>query len=154
MNTQSLLRLTPAQQKSLKKEEGFFPIEQAIIVPSTKGVNRPVSKPEFKSRIKEVRNFLTGKFGGYTSVAGTGGFYSDDLKRNVKEKVVIVTSFARKKDYKKHGKEVFPQLKKWDKAWGQYAMGYEFGGELMYISKNFPLSRKQKLKDRMQRKMK
>jgi len=124
------LKLSPKQRKDIF----HLPIEQAILVPSTKQANKPVSNPEFNRRVAEVRKYLSKEFGGYTSVKGVGGYYSDDKKRLIKEKIAKVTGFSQKKDWNQ--KKILAQLSKWSKKWGQESMGYEHEGDLYYVPKN------------------
>ena len=51
----------------------------------------------------------------------------------VKEKVVKVTSFATKKDFKKHGSEVITQVGRWGRKWKQESVSYENEGDLFII---------------------
>ena len=124
-----------------------LPIEQAILVPSTQNINKPVSQSEMKHRVDKVRKFLSQKFGGYTSVKEVGGWYSDKKKKLIKEGIVKVTGFSTTKDYKKNKGLVAKQIKDWGKQWGQESMGYEKEGDLFL----YPIARKTKLKARIKR---
>jgi hypothetical protein len=123
------LKLTARQ-----KEQAFhLPVEQAVLVPSTKSGNKAISKTEYNKRVQEVKKFLSQKFGGYTSVKGQGGYYSDK-KGIVKEKVTRVVSFSEKDNFKKNKQHLLKKLGSWSKKWGQESMGYENEGDLYYIS--------------------
>ena len=63
----------------------------AIYVPSTKDVNRKISKKEHEKRVAEVRNFLTRKFGG-TSTDKRVGSYTSHGGRVVQEDVAVVAT--------------------------------------------------------------
>lgn len=143
------LKLTPAQKKKVFHLE----IEQAILVPSTTSADKKVSDVVFKKRVKEVRKYLSKKFGGYTSVRGVGGYYSEPKKKIIQERVVKVTGFATKKDFKKNKPQLIKQMGKWGKKWGQESLGYEHEGDLYYFpqAKNM---RKKKLKTKIRRKKK
>jgi len=143
------LKLTKAQ----KKRMFHLPIEQVVYVPSTTRTNKNVSNEILKRRVREVRKFLSKKFGGYTSVQGIGGYYSNDKKKVVKERVVKVTSFAEKSDFNKNKKAVLKKLSSWGKQWGQESVGYEHEGDMYYISTEYkkreisPTHRKKLLKN-------
>ena len=117
------------------KRTTHLPIEQAVIVPSTFGVKdqKRISKKQLTRRVNKVRKFLSKRFGGYTSVKATGGFVLGKDGKLVKERVVKVTSFSNKKDFKKHGAEVIRQVGVWGKRWKQQSVGYENEGDLFII---------------------
>ena len=125
------LKLTENQ----KKRTFHLPVEQAVIVPSTSGVNSQsnISKSQLDTRVNNVRRFLSDKFGGYTSVKATGGFVLKDGKL-VKEKVVRVTSFATKKSFDKNRSKVIKQVGAWGNKWKQEAVSYEHEGDLFIIT--------------------
>jgi hypothetical protein len=131
------LKLTKPQRKRTFHLE----VEQAVIVPSTKAKNKPVNDVVFKSRVKEVKKYLSNKFGGYTSVKGTGGYYSKG-KGLIQEKVARVVSFSEKDNYKKNKQALIKKLGSWRKKWGQESMGYEHEGDLYYFGKGVEKSRK------------
>lgn len=124
-------------------------IEQAIIVPSTQGADKKISKVKMNKRVDEVRKFLSQKFSGYTSVRGIGGWYSGKKHRLIKEDVVKVTSFASANDYKKNKHLVARKIRGWGKKWGQESMGYENEGDLYLYD-----TRKKKLKARLKKRFK
>lgn len=124
-----------------------LPIEQAIIIPSTKGADKSISQTEMNKRVNAVRKFLSQKFGGYTSVKGMGGWYSDDKKKLIKEDIVKVTGFSSIKDYKRNKNVLAKQISKWGNKWGQESMGYEKEGDLFL----YDTKRKIKLKARIRR---
>lgn len=138
------LRLTKGQ----KKRTFHLPVKQTIIVPSTSGIKtqKKISKAQLNTRVNNVRKFLSKKFGGFTSVKGTGGFI---LKNGqlVKEKVVKVTSFSTKQSFKGNRPKVIKQIGVWGNKWKQEAISYEHEGDLFIIT---PPKRKMKaVKKRM-----
>ena len=146
------LKLTPQE----KKDVFHLQIEQAVLVPSTKSGDKPISKVEHQKRVTEVRKYLSQKFGGYTSVKAVGGYYSEPKKKVIQEKVVRVTGFATKKDYKKNAPAIKKQLRVWSKKWGQESMGYEQEGDLYYFprSKTVTPIKKKMMKKKMVKKPK
>lgn len=130
----------------------YLPIEQAVIVPSTAKADKPISKAEMRKRVDNVRRFLSTKFGGYTSTKGMGGWYSDDKKKLIKEKIVKVTGFSTKKDYNKNKTILTKQIRTWGKKWGQETMGYEKEGDLFIY--NTQQKKKAKLKAKIKRRKK
>jgi len=132
------LKLSPRQNKSTF----HLAIEQAVIVPSTQGKNQTkISDAKFKGRVKEVKRYLSTKFGGYTAVKGVGGYHSKG-KGLIQEKVAKVTSFSERDKYNKNKQALIKKLGSWRKKWGQEAMGYEHEGDLYYFSKGIEKSRK------------
>jgi len=124
------LKLTPAQRKKMFHLE----VEQAVLVPSTKAGQKKVKPATMQRRVAEVRKYLSRKFGGYTSVRGVGGYYSDKKKKLIKEQVVKVTSFSTRKSFNKNKDAVLRKLSQLSKKWGQESMGYEHEGDLYYVS--------------------
>jgi hypothetical protein len=130
-----------------------YPIEQAVLVPSTSNISKHISQKAMGKRVNEVRKFLSQSFGGYTSVKGTGGWFNKDAKKLVEEDVVKVTGFATIPAYKKHKKEMKGKLYEWRKKWGQSSMGYEKEGDLFYYGVK-ERAKKRKLKARIRRRKK
>ena len=124
------INLTPGQ----KKRTFHLPIQQSVIVPSTSGVKTQTKLTQVKlnKRVNNVRTFLSKRFGGYTSFKATGGFVLRNGKL-VKERVVKVTSFSTKQDFKKHGPEVIKQVGSWGKKWKQESVSYQNEGDLFII---------------------
>jgi len=133
---------------SKRKAKSIFhlPIEQEIFVPSTVKASKLIRQKAYEKRINTVRNYLGNLFGGFTSVSGTGGYYSSDKNMVIKEPATVVTSFAQEEDFPKKQKKLFRQLGKWRRSWGQESMGYEFEGDLYYLGKQ---ERKKRLKDEL-----
>ena len=124
------LKLTKEQER----RTFHLPVKQSVIVPSTFGIKeqKKISQAKMTTRVNNVRRFLSSRFGGYTSVKAVGGFVLKDGKL-VKEKVVRVTPFATKKDFKKHRSSVINQVGTWGKRWKQEAVSYEHEGDLFII---------------------
>jgi hypothetical protein len=140
------LKFTTHQKKYLTT----YPVEQRVMVPSTKDVNKPISASAHKKRVLQVRNYLSRTFGGDTAISGSGGYYSTDKHKLVREPVTVVTSFAKYNVFRKNKNKLIKQLTVWGKRWGQESMGYEHEGDLYYINKNFPVSQKHRhLKNRI-----
>lgn len=121
-------------KKEKKKFVSFeLPVEQAIIVPSTRKADKPISKTLMKKRVSNVKKFLSKKFGGFTTEMGMGGYYSPEKKKLIQEDVAVVTSYAGKKAFNKNRGALLNQLRKWRKKWGQESVGYELEDDLYYI---------------------
>ena len=125
------LRFTKRDRKNLKIEH--YPIEQAVLVPSTIHGDKRISIAQRKRRIREVKKYLSNKFGGFTSVSAEGGYYSDKKNRIIQEPVTVVTSFSKKSKYDKNVAELKRQLRRWGKKWKQETIGYSHEGDLYYI---------------------
>ena len=141
------LKLTPAQ----KKKVFHLPVEQAVFIPSTMGIDKQISKAQMRKRIKEVETYFSKRFGGFTAVSGNGGFFSTEKNKLIKEPVVEVTSFATEKAFKNNKQDVLRKMSAWSKMWGQEAIGYEHEGDLYFIEKGLPRKRKAKLKARLRK---
>jgi hypothetical protein len=127
-----------ALEDKIKKKlgENFeLPIEMAVYVPSTEKAKQIFSKREYASRIDEVRSYLANLFGGYSSEGIDGGYVSDE-KGLIQEDVTKVTAFSTKENFEQKLETLITQIKKWCGAWGQESMGFEFEGDLFYISKD------------------
>ena len=129
-----------------------YPIEQAIIVPSTKGKSqRKISKAEFKKRVNNVRRFMAKRYGGFTDTQETGGYVMKNGKL-VKEKVMRVNTFAKKKDYSKNKTDLMNQIKRWRKNWGQESIGYEKEGDFYTIECDKKVKRIKKVMNKRRKK--
>jgi|TARA_R100000049_G_C1942034_1_gene86353 hypothetical protein len=117
-----------------RKRTFHLPIRQSVLVPSTSGIKeqKRISNDKLKKRVNNVRKFLSKRFGGFTDVKATGGFVLRNGKL-VKERVVKVTSFATKKDFKKHKSSVLKKVSTWGKKWKQEAVSYTNEGDLFII---------------------
>jgi hypothetical protein len=113
-----------------------LPIEVSVYVPSTKDVDKVISRSEMQQRINEVKEFLAKLFGGYSSSPIEGGFMSSDNKL-VYEKVEKVTSFAPKEAFEEHKEQLVTQCSIWAQKWGQEAIGLEHEGDLYYVPQKF-----------------
>lgn len=145
-NKMNKLKLTKPQSKATFHLE----VEQAVIVPSTTGKDKKISDVEFKKRVKEVKKYLSNKFGGYTSVKATGGYYSKG-KGLIQEKVARVVSFSEKQNYKKNKNALIKKMGSWRKKWKQESMGYEHEGDLYYFGKG--IEKKKKISPTTRRKL-
>lgn len=110
-----------------------LPIELAVYVPSTKDANVPVTDAQMAHRIAETQSFLSALFGGHTTVAGRGGYVSQD-KGLISEPVIKITAFATVEGWTENK----PVLDQWlsDKAkeWGQETIGFEVEGDFMMVN--------------------
>ena len=109
-----------------------LPLELVVYVPSTKDVNKTISKQEMKERVDEVKNYLGVAFGGYSSIKIEGGYVANNGEL-VSENITKVVSFASKDDYEKNKNELVNQMTNWSQKWGQEAIGFEFEGDLYYV---------------------
>lgn len=110
-----------------------LPVEQEVIVPSTKNADKLISEQARERRVKEVKKFLAQKFGGFTADKESGGYYSDKKHKLIQEPVTVVQSYATRGAYRKNKGLVVKQVSKWAKKWGQESVGYEVGGDLFYV---------------------
>lgn len=116
-----------------------LPLECIVYVPSTRDANAIIPKNEMQQRVKEVQKFLSNIFGGYSSANVDGGYVSPD-KGLIQEDVVKVTAFATKDAIQKSMPKLVRRIQQWCIQWSQESMGFEFEGDLFYISKNSKFS--------------
>jgi len=114
--------------KEFKFDKNFV-----IYVPSTSNVGDTISKAELDKRVDEVERFVANKFGGYTETETDGGYKSTSGKI-IEEDIVKVSVFAKANDWKKNEKSVISKVRRWAKKWGQEAIGFEYEGDLYYVS--------------------
>lgn len=125
-----------------------LPVEQEVIVPSTKSADKLISNSERERRVRTVKKYLAQKFGGFTSDKESGGYYSDKKHKLIQEPVTVVTSYATKQSYKKNKSGVVKQVSAWAKKWGQESVGYEVEGDLFYIKPVNSVRKRMNLKRR------
>lgn len=144
--TSNPLRVSQSKSKSIFQ----LPIEQQVLVPSTTRASHVMRKKLQHKRVKQVQDYLSKLFGGYTSSKATGGYYSSDKNQVIREPVTVVTSFASQEGFEKKQPQLLKQLSKWRRNWKQESMGYEFEGDLYYIGKQERKKRelKRRLKER------
>lgn len=116
-----------------------LPLECIVYVPSTKDANAIIPKNEMQQRVKEVQKFLSNIFGGYSSANVDGGYVSSD-KGLIQEDVVKVTAFATKDAIQKSMPKLVKRIQQWCNQWSQESVGFEFEGDLFYISKDSTFS--------------
>lgn len=114
--------------KEFKFDKNFV-----IYVPSTSNVGDTISKAELDKRVDEVERFVANKFGGYTETETDGG-YKSTTGKIIEEDIVKVSVFAKANDWKKNEKSVISKVRRWAKKWGQEAIGFEYEGDLYYVS--------------------
>ena len=119
-----------ALSKEFKFDKNFI-----IYVPSTSNVGKPISKEELDKRVDEVEKFVANKFGGYTETETDGGYKSNSGKI-IEEDIVKVSVFAKAMDWLKNENSVISKVRSWAKKWGQEAIGFEYEGDLYYVSEN------------------
>ena len=140
---------TTTQVKRNLRGSGAFTLEleMAVYVPSTTVADQIISKTLFQKRIQEVEKYLSKLFGGYSSNAVEGGYVSQE-KGLIKEDVAKVTAFGTEDAIKKNFKPLMRQISKWCESWGQESMGFEFEGDLYYVSKDAKFSKGGKIENK------
>jgi len=121
-------------KERLAKGSFELPMEMIVYVPSTKDGNVIISKSDFQARVKSVRAYLATKFGGFSSNPTDGGYMSNDNKGLIEEDVVKVTAFATKEALEENLDALLKKIQSWCRAWSQESIGFEFEGDLFYIS--------------------
>lgn len=118
------------------REVTSLPIRTAIIVPSTKKGDRPISQAEYRKRVSETRKFLSRAYdkkrGGYTSFEAQGGYVMPN-GRLVRERTAEVESFAKRRDYLRNRSKLIKFAKRKGREWGQDSIGVEVEDNLYYV---------------------
>jgi len=123
-------------KNTILKKSFKLPIQTITFVPSTTSKSKKISNTILSKRVKETRLFLSNVFGGYTSARVTGGYImksKSGKKILIKERVVQVTSYAKKIDYKKNKNKWLNWCKKKKKQWGQDSIGIIIENDMYYI---------------------
>jgi hypothetical protein len=123
-------------KKLLVAKESFdLPLEMAVYVPSTEKASQIIPKREFSKRIEDVQTYLSQLFGGFSSVKAQGGYESSE-KGLIQEDVIKVVAFANRNGFEEKFNELMNRIVAWCKAWSQESIGFEFEGDLFYVSEN------------------
>jgi len=139
---------TSQVKRNLRGSGAFtLELEMAVYVPSTTVADQIISKTLFQKRIQEVEKYLSKLFGGYSSNSVEGGYVSKE-KGLIKEDVSKVTAFGTEDAIKKNFKPLMRQISKWCEEWGQESMGFEFEGDLYYVSKDAKFSKGGKIENK------
>jgi len=113
------------------KDSFTLEIETFTIVPSTKNITEPISNAAFNKRVSQTRRKVRELFGGSTAVKGHGEFR---LKgKYVPEKVVIVYSYAQRKDFIKNKQKWIKWAREKRDAWGQQSLALSIENDLYYV---------------------
>jgi hypothetical protein len=123
----------------VQKESFDLPLEMAVYVPSTEKANQIISKREFAKRIEDVQVYLSQLFGGFSSVDVEGGYESSE-KGLIQEDVTKVVAFGNRDGFEDKFNRLMNKIVDWCKAWSQESIGFEFEGDLFYISENAKFS--------------
>jgi hypothetical protein len=110
------------------KSVEHYPIETAVVIPSTQDGNKKISGAEFKQRIIDSQEELSDMFGGYTSIKAEGGWKPKNGKV-IREDVVKIVVFTTPDKLKENQAKLDKWLTSKRKEWGQYSMGYEIEGD-------------------------
>ena len=106
--------------------------QATIYVPSTTG-SKSIGKTHHKTRVRNVRNWFTKRYGGSTSVHGRGSWIGKK-NRTVTEDVVKVSSYTNRKIDRKA--KVFKQVRVWGKKWKQESVSLEYNDKLYILTTN------------------
>lgn len=105
-------------------------VRMAIYVPSTI-YDKKIPQEQFKNRVNQTVKFLN-MFGGTTKYRETGSWIDDN--KTINEKIVVVESFAKIKDYNKAKKQIVKWLKSKRKSWKQKKLSFEFEDDLILVN--------------------
>jgi hypothetical protein len=123
-------------KKMLVDKDSFdLPLEMAVYVPSTEKANQIITKREFARRIEDVQTYLSQLFGGFSSVDVEGGYESNE-KGLIQEDVTKVVAFANRDGFEDKFIRLMNKITDWCRVWSQESIGFEFEGDLFYVSEN------------------
>lgn len=99
-----------------------LPVQLSLIVPSTShGEQMPTR--EFRQRVSRVRKWFSARFGGDTTVRGSGGFI--DENELIDEDVAIVESSMSIETYREERSTFADYVRSKREDWGQDAVTYQ-----------------------------
>jgi len=104
-----------------------------VYVPSTEHASEPAAAEKITAETDNVIKLLSGWFGGATSYAGKGGWYSFEQKAVIQENVTIVSSFCDKEAMAAHEDDVYQLALHIKDAFSQEAVSVEVDGSLYLI---------------------
>jgi len=96
-----------------------------IYVPSTRSQSQNIKQKDFDERVNEVKEFVTRKLGGTTTVMGYGT-YTSQSGQTVGENVAKVLAFVNYDEWKKHDQDFEKWLEHKKIEWGQESIAFEF----------------------------
>jgi len=130
-----LVPISTFKQELRKKHIKSFslPIETAILVPATKKGQKRISPEQYRKRITETKKELYELFGGFTSVAQSGGFEDTKTHKLVEEPVNMVVAYAEPKRFRKNVDNFIDYVEDKKQEWGQQSMGVIIENDLLYI---------------------
>lgn len=99
-------------------------------VPSTQGLTQKLDRNAFNKRVNNVIAELSQRYGGATSMQGTGGYMSD-AGELVIEQVYNVTAYCTSELLNES--EVLELALAYKEAWSQEAIAYEVNGVLYLV---------------------
>lgn len=103
-------------------------VQFAIIVPSTRDGD-PITDAAFEDRIEQVQRWMDERFGGDTTIRGTGD-YIDDAGELAAEDVAVVETFMTPAEYRDRKGAIESFIKERYRNWRQDQIGFEFEDDL------------------------
>lgn len=119
--------------KKAKLKPYNLPIQTAIIVPSTKKGQKPLTQKSYSVRVEKTRQELFKLFKGFTSIEGFGGFKDKKTGKIIEESTNMVVSYTNKKDFEDKVDDFIKYVKDKKRYWGQESMGVIIENDLLFI---------------------
>lgn len=122
--------------KPIYRKAFFLPIKTSVYVPSTYNKNKLLTPKLFQKRVHHVERIMARKYGGYTTLQGTGGYIIQKGKYRgtlVREPVRQIVAFTDPTTFKKQKAPMLRLMKGWNKKWGQEGIGYEVDSQFYSV---------------------
>ncbi len=97
-----------------------------IYIPSTRDVDRPISRQALQKRINLVSRAIANTFGGSTVQRKAFGKWVDEDGNLVGEEIARIEFFTDRKSYLANDHKIGKIIQRLKKKWGQEAIAYEY----------------------------
>lgn len=104
------------------EEVANLPVQIAFVVPSTRG-GSGITNEKFRERIEFTREWMDRRFGGDTTLRGSGG-YIGEAGELVEEEVAIVEASMSVDSYEEHKDDFAEFIRRRQKNWEQDTVLY------------------------------
>lgn len=105
----------------------------SIYVPSTKRADVLIPKKKFRERVRMTEDFLRARFGGETTVFGSGTWFSSKRQKLIREPIAIVQSYAPVSALKRYRSQLRDFTKAEKRKWGQESLSVAQDRRLYFV---------------------
>lgn len=105
-----------------------LPIQVGIVVPSTRDEDVKISDSAFRKRVETTRKFLDKRFGGDTTIDGSGGYVGGGSL--ITEETALVVSSTTESEFERNRDSLRRFIREKRRNWGQDTLAYMVEGDL------------------------